>query len=75
MAGHVAKMEECRSVFKILIGKTGKTPVWMPSRRWVGNIRIDLKEIDINARNWIDSAQDRDYWRALVNVALDLQVP
>ena len=36
---------------------------------------MDLKEIGINTRNWIDSAQDRDYWRALVNVKLNLQVP
>ena len=36
---------------------------------------MDLKEIDINTRNWVDSAQDRDYWRALVNATLNLQVP
>jgi hypothetical protein len=39
------------------------------------NIRMDLKEIGINARNWVDSAQDKDYWKALVNVALNLRVP
>ena len=39
------------------------------------NIRIDLEEIGINAGNWVDSAQDRDYWRVLVNAALSLQVP
>ena len=39
------------------------------------NIRMDLKEIGINTRYWVDSAQDTDYWRALVNVALNLQVP
>ena len=43
-------------------------------RRWEDNGRIDLKEIGINTRNWIDLAQDRDYWRALVNLALNLQV-
>ena len=36
---------------------------------------MDLKEIDINTRNWVDSAQDKDYWRALVNAALNLWVP
>ena len=46
----------------------------MPRRRWEGNGRMDLKEIYINTRNWIDSAQDRDYWRALVNSALNLWV-
>ena len=44
-------------------------------RRKGNNIRIDLKEMGVNSRNWIDSAQDRDYWRALVNAALNLQVP
>ena len=39
------------------------------------NIRMDLKEIGINTRNWVGLAEDRDYWRALVNVALNLQVP
>ena len=46
-----------------------------PTRRWDDNIRMDLKEIGINMRNWVDSAQDRGYWRALVNVALNLWVP
>ena len=40
-----------------------------------GNIRMDLEEIDLNTRNWVDSVQDRDYWRALVNAALNLRVP
>ena len=40
-----------------------------PRRRWEDNIRIDLKEISINTRNWVDSAQDRDYLRVLVNAA------
>ena len=54
---------------------TEKIPLGRPRRRWEDNIRMDLREIDINARNWVDSAQDRDYWRALVNVELNLQVP
>ena len=75
-AGHVARMEGCRSAFKILTGKpTGKKPLGMPRRRWQDNIWIDLDEIGINAGNWVDSAQDRDYWRALVNAALNLRVP
>ena len=62
-------MEEDRSAFKILTGKpTGKSPLGRPRLRWEDNIRMDLEEIDINAGNWVDSAQDRDYWRALVNV-------
>ena len=54
---------------------TGKRPLRRPSRRWEDNIRMDLEEIGINAVNLVDSAQDRDYWRALVNAALNLRVP
>ena len=69
-------MEEGRSSFKILPGKpTGKRPLGRPRRRWDNNIRMDLEEIGINAGNWVDSAQDRDYWRALVNATLNLRVP
>ena len=74
-AGHVARMEEGRSAFKILTGKsTGKIPLGRPRRRWEEYIRMDLEEIGINAGNWVDSAQDRNYWRALVNATLNLQV-
>ena len=69
-------MEESWSSFKILTGKpTGKTPLWRPRRRWEDNIRMDLEEIGMNAGNWVDSAQDRDYWRALVNAPLNLHKP
>ena len=69
-------MEECRRAFKILTGKpTGKRSLGTPRRRLEDNIRMDFEEIGIDAGNWIDSAQDRDYWRALVNVALNLRVP
>ena len=75
-AGHVARMEEGRSAFKILTGNpTGKRPLGRPMRRWEDNIRMDREEIGINAENWVDSAQDRNYWRALVNAALNLWVP
>ena len=63
------------SAFKILTAKpTGKRPLGRPRRRCEGNIRMDLEEIGINAGTWVDSAQDRDYWRALVNAALNLRV-
>ena len=62
-------------VIKILAGKpTGKRPLGRPRRRWEDNIRMNLEEIGINAGNWVDSAQDRNYWRALVNAALNLRV-
>ena len=68
-------MEEGRSAFKILTGKpTGKRPLGSAKRRWEDNIRIDLEEIGINTKNWVDSAQDREYWRALVNVALNFRI-
>jgi hypothetical protein len=69
-------MAEGRNAFKMLKDKpTGKRPSGKPMRRWEDNIRMDFKEIGINTRNWVDSAQDRDYWRALKNVLLNLQIP
>ena len=69
-------MEEGRGAFKNLTGKpTGKRPLGRPRRRWEDNIRMDLEEIGINAGDGVDSAQDRNYWRALVNAALNLRVP
>jgi hypothetical protein len=75
-AGHVTRMEKGRSDLKMLTGKnTGIKFLGMPRRRWEDNIRMDLEEIRINTRNWVDSALDRDYWRNLVNTALKLRVP
>ena len=65
-------MEEDRSALKILTDiHAGKIPLERPRHRWDDNIRKDLKEIGINMRNWVDLAQDRDYWIVLVNVALN----
>jgi hypothetical protein len=78
LAGHVVRMEEGRSASKILTGTgtpTRKIPLGMPRHRWEDNIRMDFKGIDINRRNWVRSAQDRNYWRTLVIVALNLRVP
>ena len=62
-------------VSKFLTGKsTGKGLLGRPRRRWEDNIRINLKEIGINKRNWVDLAQEKDYWRALVNAVLNFQV-
>ena len=74
-AGNVARLEVARSVFKILAGKpTGKRPLGRRRHRWEDNIGMDVREMGVNARNWIDSAQDRDNWRAFVNAALNLRV-
>ena len=74
-ADHVARLEEDRTALKIVPGTPiGKKLLGMPRRRWEDNIRIDLKEIVINTRNWVHSAQDRDYWRALVNAASNLPI-
>ena len=55
-------MKKGKGAFKILTGKpTGKRPLGRPRHRWEGNIRMDFKEIDVHTRNWVNSAQDRDY--------------
>ena len=69
-------MEEGKSVLNILTGTpAGKRPLERPRRRWKDNTRMDLKEIGINTKSWVDSAQDRDNWRALVNAAFNLRDP
>ena len=69
-------MEEGRRAFKILTGKpTGKRPLGRPRHRWEDSIRMNLKKIGINTRNWFDSAQDRVYWRGLKYAAVNLRIP
>ena len=75
-AGHVARMEENMSAFKILTcTPILKRHLEKPRRRCDHNTRMDVKQIGINTRNWVDSAKDRHYWRVLVNAALNLRVP
>ena len=63
-------MKEGRSAFKILAGKlTGKRPSEMTRRKWENSIRMEFKKIGIITRNWVDSTQDRDYWRTVVNAS------
>ena len=66
-------MEESRSAFKNLKGKhTGKRSSGRPRRRWEVNTRITLKEIGISTRNWVDSTQDRNYWRAFAKLVIEV---
>jgi hypothetical protein len=69
-------MGEKRNAYRILLGKPeGKIPLGKPSRRWEDNIRMDLREIGWGGMDWIDLAQDREQWRALVNTVMNLRVP
>jgi hypothetical protein len=72
----ISGTEEGRVLSKFLTDKpAGKRPLGRPRRRWEDNIRMDIEERGMNAWNWVDSAQDRNYWRALENAALNLRVP
>jgi hypothetical protein len=74
--GHVARMGEKRNVYRLLVGKPeGKGPLGRPRCRWIHNIKMDLLEIGLNVVDWIDLAQDRCMWRALVNSVMNLWVP
>jgi hypothetical protein len=70
-AGHVARMGETRNAYRIFVEKPeGKRPIGRPRRSWVDNIKMDLREIGWDGRNWIELAQDGDHWRALVNTVM-----
>jgi len=63
-------------VYRVLVGKPeGKRPLGRPRRRWVDNIRMDLKEVGCGNVDWIGLAQDRDRWRTLVSAVMKLRVP
>jgi hypothetical protein len=62
--------------YRILVGKPeGKRPLGRPRMNWLDNIKVDLREIEWDGVDWIDMAQDKDQWRALVNTVLNLPVP
>jgi hypothetical protein len=69
-------MGEKRNACRILVGKPeAKRPLGKPRRRWVDNIKMNLRETGWDAVDWIDMAQDRDQWKVLVNTVLNLRVP
>ena len=75
-AGYVARMRKERGVYSVLVGKPeGKRPLGRPRRRWVDNIRMDLREVGCGYVDWIGLAQDRDRWRMLVSAVMNLGVP
>jgi hypothetical protein len=64
------------NAYRILVGKpVGKRLLGRPRRRWVNNIKIDLREIGLGGMDWIDQAQDKGQWRAFVNTLMNLRVP
>jgi hypothetical protein len=76
MGGACSTKGEKMNAWRILVGKPeGKKPLGRPKRRWVDNIKMDLRDIGWDGVEWIDMTQDRDQWRAFVNAVLNLRVP
>jgi hypothetical protein len=74
--GQVPRMEEIRNTFKTLIGKPeGKRTLGRSRRRWVDNVRIDLRKIGQKDVDWIDLTQERDLWWVFVNTKMNLRIP
>ena len=72
----VARMGEGRGVHRVLVGKPeGKRPLGRPRHRWEDNIKMDLQEVGGGCGDWMELAQDKDMWRALVNTVMNLRVP
>ena len=75
LAGHVARMGERRVVRRVLVGKPeGRRPLGRHRRRWEDNIKMDLQDVGRGCGDWMELAQDRDRWRALVSTVMNLRV-
>jgi hypothetical protein len=69
-------MGDGRGAYRVLVGRPeGRSPLGRPRRRWEGNIKINLQEVGWGDMEWIDMAQDRDRWRAVVNAVMNLRIP
>jgi hypothetical protein len=69
-------MGERRGVYRVWVGRSeGKSPLGRPRPRWEDNIKMDLQKMGCRIMDWIELAQDRDSWRALVNAVMNLRVP
>ena len=74
--GHVACMGEGRGVHRVLVGKPeGRRPLGRPRLRWEDNVKTDLQEVGGSCGDWMELAQDRDRWRALVSTVMNFWVP
>jgi hypothetical protein len=72
-AGHVARMGEGKVVYRVLVGKPeGRRPLGRPRHRWEDNIRMDFRKVRCGCVDWIELAQDRDRWHALVSAVMNL---
>jgi len=75
-AGHVERMGERRGVCMVLVGKPeGRRPLERPRRKWEDNIKMGLQKVWCRGMDWIELAQDRDRWRAIVIAVMNLRVP
>ena len=74
--GYLAHTGEWRGIYRVLVGKPeGKRPLGRPRSRWEDNIKMDLQEVGCGGMDWIELAQDRDRWQALVDAVMNLRVP
>ena len=75
-AGHVARMGDSRSVYRVLVMKPeGKRPLGRPRSRWEDNVKTGLQEVECGGLDWIELAEDRDRWRSLVTAVMNRRVP